>query len=80
MLLLLISSCFQDVLAYLYCLMNRDIWWGILELIFVPSAENSKRCAYVLSVGVSLQSGPCKAACFFTGNNIFLVIRCFSLL
>jgi hypothetical protein len=79
MLLLLISTCFQDVLVYLYCLMNRDIWWGIFELIFVPSAENSKRCAYILSFGVSLQSGPCRA-CFFTGNNIFLVMRCFSLL
>jgi hypothetical protein len=48
MLLLLILTCFQDVLVYLYCLMNRDIWWGVFELIFVPSAENLKRCAFFL--------------------------------
>jgi hypothetical protein len=30
------DSLFLDVLVYFYCLMNRDIWWGIFELIFVP--------------------------------------------
>ena len=30
---------FLDVLVYLCCLMNRDICWGIFEVLFVPPAE-----------------------------------------
>ena len=29
---------FLDAFVYSCCLMNRDIWWGVFELIFVPSA------------------------------------------
>ncbi len=45
-LLLLILTRFMGVLVCLYCLMNRDIWCGVFELIFVPSSAYQKRCAF----------------------------------
>jgi hypothetical protein len=48
---------FPDVIIYLWCLVNRGIWWGISELIFVSPAGYLNPCALSLSAGVSFQSG-----------------------
>jgi hypothetical protein len=63
-LLLLFLTRFLDVFVYLYCLMTRDIWCGVFELIFAPSSAYLERCAfsYLPVSGVRLASRG--AVCF----------------
>ena len=85
-LLLLILTRFLDVFVYLCCLMTRDIWCGVFELIFATSSACLKRCAfsYLPVSGVRLAS--CRAVCFpalvkfwlkylglFPGGNLFFI-------
>jgi len=55
-----------DVLVYLCCLMNRDIWWGIFAAFFVSPAEYSNFVCILSYLLVSRFSlAYCKAICFF---------------
>ncbi len=57
---------FLDVLVYLCCLMNRDIWWGIFEVLFVPPAEYLNLVCILSYLLVSRFSlAYCRAICFF---------------
>jgi len=56
-LLLLFLTCFLDVFVYLYCLMTRDIWCGVFELIFAHFFRMFKAVCIFLSAGVWCLSG-----------------------
>ena len=71
---LLILTAFLGVPVYLYRLMNRDICWGIFELIYVPPAAYLKRRAlsliwrYLVSVWPAVGQYVSRTGKNFAGN------------